>query len=362
MSVPATIWNSFKIRQGDREPGSFRIGEGGGASVITGVVENTDLATVLIAGLESAESTITNRIKRTLPLAHPVFNWHYLLNVDNGQGVSFVQKEAANPGAYLEAPALNFFASYDKYELQASFAPRSYPLVRDESLPFFTLTYFQENGSSTSLSTPAFREYWRYLEWMTAPAAEYLTADKGQYKWAIPGGGTGGVTNPFDNTSAGTGQIRYLVPSATWKLIWHKVPYSYVLSSNSYLQRFLGHVNQTAFYRFSPGYALLQAVNVLRVYSPPFPGFFSYGGSSVVSQNKLCDVELVILEARRTPGTAVTPTNGSHIAAGHNTAIYAPNGKAYYVENFRSGSAGSGKPIYPSIPFEILFQNPDATA
>lgn len=360
MPLTSNIWDAFKLRQGSREPGSFRIGEGGGASVLTGTVESEDLATILTTGIESAYvDNTTGRLRRILPMAHPVFAWHYLQSVDNCVGVSFVQKTASNPGGYLEAPALNYFSSYDKYELQATFTPRTYALVRDESIPPFTLTYSVPNQSSTTTTSKAcFREYWRYIEWVTAPAAEYLTADKGQYKWAAAGG-AGGINSPVDNTSAGTGQIRYLLPSATWKIIWHKVPYSYLLSTNSYLMRYIGYVNQNAFYRFSPGYALLQAVNVLRVYSPPFPSFDNWTGASVVSQNKLCDIELVILEARRDPAIAVTPANTSHIAAGHNLALFAPNGKFYYVENFRAGSAGSGKPVYDSIPFELLFQNPD---
>jgi hypothetical protein len=132
-----------------------------------------------------------------------------------------------------------------------------------------------------------------------------------------------------------------------------------VLSTNNYFDRFIGHVNQLEWEGFTPGTALLQAVNVTRVYTPPFPQFDFYAGYNTVSQNKLCDIEFVILEAIRTNTQSVTPSNLSHIAAGHNLVAFAPTGQYWYIENFRTGAIGTGVPTYPSAPFELLFQNPD---
>lgn len=356
MSTLSTVWNDFKLAQGTREPGSFRIGEGGGNAVLNGFISSANLLSLLESGLETAQSNnSTGRIRRTLPIAHPRYPWLFLQNVDNAQGVNFQQKEQADPDGYLEVASLPYYSEYEKYSIQATFSPRPYALIRDEEIPQYTISYYDSAGSPQTKR--AYNEDWRYVEWHRGPAAEYLTADLGTWKFASTGTYP---TNPVDGSSAGRGTIRQLVPASTWRLIWHKVPYNYVLSSNTYFDRYIGHINQKAIWGFSPGEALMQAINVLRVYSPQFPEFTSYGGYDVVSQDKLCDIEFVMLAVKRTATVSVTPSNASHIVGGHNCVTFAPNGKHYYVENFRTGSAGSGKPIYNSVPFDLFFQNPDA--
>lgn len=361
MPLTSEVWADFKLKQGTREPGSFRVGKGGGASVLTGTISSENLETILTEGVESATAdNTTGKITRILPVAHPRWSWHFLRNVDNAAGVSFIEKVAADPGGYLEVPPLPYYSDYQKYEIQATFEPRPYALISDDSIPQYTINYYTSTGASATKT--AFREYYRYIEWTRQPAAEYITAEFGQYVWAGATGTGNHPANPDDNTGITKGQIRVLLPSSTWKIKWHMVPYQYVLSDNTYFDRYCGHVNQAAIFGFAAGEALVQAVNVLDVYSPPFPEFTTYTGYDSVSQDKLCDLEIVIHAVRRTPTVAVTPTNASHIAGGHNCVIYAPNGKAYYAESGRTGSRGSGTPIYPSFPLDLLFQNPDGPA
>ena len=98
----------------------------------------------------------------------------------------------------------------------------------------------------------------------------------------------GPVNGPADNSGGGTGQIRKLIGSSTWRVRWYCVPYPYVLSDNSYFEKYIGYVNQQTIFGWRPGQALLLAVNVLDVYSPPFPEFTSYTGHDAgVSQDKL---------------------------------------------------------------------------
>lgn len=362
MPLTSAVWDNFKLRQGTNEPGSFRIGDGGGAAVLTGTIDTANLDTILQEGVESATANnTTGQIARTLPVAHPRWPWLFLKNVDNAVGVSFTEKQDADPEGTLEAPALPFWADYQKYIIQATFEPRPYILLQDQSMTKFDLSYYLENDNGAVAPTvkSCWKEWWRYVEWIRQPAAEYLTADIGINTWSTPGG-DGAAAGPLDKTSAGTGQIRVLQPAATWKINWYKVPYNYVLSDNSYFDKYLGHINQFAWGGFAVGAGLLQAVTVLRVYPSPFPEFNAYAGHDVVAQDKLCDLEFMILEVRRTPSIVVSPTNRSHIAAGHNCILYAKNGLYYYLENFKVGGvAGTGKPIYPSAPFELLFQNPD---
>lgn len=357
MATLPAVWNDFKLAQGTREPGAVRIGEGGGNAVLNGYITTENLTELLQTGVESAKAdNVTGRIRRTLPIAHPSYPWLFLSSIDNAQGISFTEKGESDPDGYLEVPALPYYADYQKYAVQATFNPRPYALIPDEGIQSYTISYYTSTGASATKT--AFREYWRNTEWLRAPSAEYLTADLGQ--WKIAGNAVSPI--PVDLASAGRGQIRQLTPSSVYKLNWYKVPYNYVLSDNTYFDRYIGHVNQAAIWGFTAGEALIQAINVLKVYSPPFPEFTSYGGYEAVSQDKLCDIEFVFLAVRRTAEVAVTTTNSSHVVGGHNCIVFAPNGKFYYVENNRSGAKGTGYPIYPSVPFDLLFQNPDGPA
>src|SRR5436190_373541 len=225
MPLTSSVWNNFKIRQSTREPGAFRIGDGGGAAVLTGTIPTEDLETILTEGVETATAdNNTGLIRRILPVASPRWAWMYLKNVDNCTGISFVEKVVSDPEGQLDAPVLPFFANYAKYEIQATFEPRPYAVISDDRIEHYVIDYYDVNGGVQSKT--AWREWWRYTEWLRQPGAEYLTADRGQYKFAAPGG-LGGIDSPLDNTAAGQGQIRVLLPSSVWKINWFRVPYQY---------------------------------------------------------------------------------------------------------------------------------------
>ncbi len=283
----------------------------------------------------------------------------FLKTVDNVTGVSFVEKTEADPEGYLEVPSLPYYSDYQKYMIQATFTPRPYALLADESIPSYTISYYDETGGSQTKS--AYKEWYRYTEWLRDPSAEYITADHGLYKWA-GAAGTGNYPADPDDGSGFRGQIRQLIPSSTWRLNWYKVPYNYTLSDNSYFEKYIGYVNQQAIWGFDAGEILLEAVKILNVYSPPFPEFTSYTGFDSVSQDKLSDVQFVFKSVNRTAAISATPTNSNDVVGGHNLNLYAPSKKYYYVEAGRTGSKGSGRSIYPSIPMDILFQNPDGPA
>jgi hypothetical protein len=362
MAVAAAIWQDLKLRQGTREPGALRVNGDSSAAVLTGIVTHDVLEEILNTGIETAVAdNSTGRLRRTNPIAHPERSSLFLSAFDNIVGVSFVEKVASDPEGYLEIPAMPFRSSYEKYEVQCTFTPRPYVQVQDESIPPCTISWYDITGAPQTKS--GYKEWWRNCVWTRQPAAEYLTAEYGFFTFSNPGAAPGVL--PKDNAPISAGTFRQLLPSSTWHCDWYGVPYSYCLSTNTYWDRLQGHVNQREFEGFTPGEALLMAVQVTRVYSPPFPDFITWEGSDVVSQNKLCDVRFIFHSVLRTPTTAVTPTNPNHIVAGHNCVYFgsAAGGKAYYAENFRgTGSAGTGVPNYPSANFELLFQNPDGPA
>lgn len=345
---------NFKIRQGSREPGSFRVGKGGGAAVLTFKIADDKLEELMTNGIESAAAHSSGRIRRILPIAHPRFSHLFLSDLDSVTGTSFDEKVEADPYAALEVPCLPYYAKYAIYEAQGRFESRPYPLIPDNSIPIETVNYYDTAGNPQSTTVPC--EWWRYCTWTPSPAADWLTAEKGQWLFSIP--------TPFSNgpqdRASWPGAIRELMSTVVWTLTWHFVPYSYILSTNSYLTRFVGMINQQAWEGFNPGAIQLQAVQLVDVFSPPFPEMVSYAGVNAVSQEKLCTVNLIFLEVFRTAASPVTPVNPSHIANYHNTAIHGIDGRAYYFEANRSGSPGTGRPLYDSVPFQLIFKNPDA--
>lgn len=360
MPLTSDVWQNFVLRQDTREPSSFRIGANGGAAVLTGTIPSADLDTIMTDGLETTTpDNETGQLVRTLPVAHPRFPWLFLRNIDNATGISFTGKQAADPEGTLEVATLPYWAEYRKYEVQASFEPRPYLMARDESIPKTTFTYYDDDGDP--VAAESWCEWWRYTTFDAAPASETLVAEIGQMRWAAPGIGQATATAPKDGSGVEQGLTRILLPSITWKVTWYGAPYSYVLSDYCVFLDVIGRINQNEWAGFAPGAALLQAVNVQRIYPPPFPDFTTYNGYDLIGQDKLCDIEFTILEVNRTPDIAVTPVNRSHIAANHNCMPYRAGHRYYYVESFRpeNAPAGTGEPPYLSYPFEFLTNNPD---
>ena len=149
-----------------------------------------------------------------------------------------------------------------------------------------------------------------------------------------------------------------------YRLIWNAVPYSYVVSENSFFDLAIGRVNQLQFGRFAPGTALLQSVNVLgEPFAPAFPKFVDFTGANAVAQEKLCDLEFVILYKNVSTDYPYTgDTNPSHVYSGHNLGPWGLTGRYYPIANNVPEGTDPPvpeSPVYPSFPFQLLFQNPD---
>ena len=161
--------------------------------------------------------------------------------------------------------------------------------------------------------------------------------------------------------------IRRTLPMKTWQITWYCVPYQYVLSDNSYFDKYVGYVNQQTIFGWKPGQALVQSVKTVNIYTPPFPEFTNYTGSLAPSQDKLCDIEITILDCPRVAANRIVPVNQSHVIDGHNSSYFRLGQLAYYNELGRDLvpllgirlPPGQGQPLFPSFPLDLLFQNPD---
>jgi len=292
------------------------------------------------------------KIERTLPVAHPQFPWLYAERISSIEGLEFFAKydSKENFGTFIQSPVLENYARYSKYELTIEFNPKPYALLIDSSLVQNKIDWYNE--SNVAQSDIYFPEWARFFEILYKPSAEYITAVGGQLVWKMDVNNALGMQ---DKTVSG-GQIRSLMQSTALEMKWYCVPYSYVTSTNSNINKCLGHVNYETFLGHEGGKLLLVGAEVNRVYSPPFPEFTAWNGGlgGLPSQNKLCDITFHVLLKDIEPKNAYTVTNFNNMTNGHNLVLAGFDNNHYYVEN-----SNSGKPLYPSYPFQLLFTNPD---
>ena len=334
--------------------------DGGRAQMVVKVLSD-DLENATSQCLGSAVPSGVN-IDRTLPVAHPQYPWLFCERISSIDGVQFKEKVGPNDTinglpVQLEGDTLSNYARYDTYELTLEFLPRPYALLKNNQLSDETTAWWDIDDS---LLTPQFfsnkTEYWRYTELKEVPTGEYLTAQQGMFQFRMDANPAG--LNLKDQ-AVGMGQLRLYVNSRGVQFVWHQVPYAFALSGNSYFDRYSGRVNQFDWYGFPKGTLLMTSVDVLRVYTPPFPDFVDFNGSYFPSQQKLCDLQFNMVYKNPPIGQAYTynplTDRANNVAAGHNLVPSSLTGKYYYATNQQTGQA-----IYPSVPFNLFFRNPDA--
>lgn len=334
----------------------FSLSEGARASLKLIVTENKlELA---IKEAMGSSKPLKAGIERKLPVAHPHWQWLFCERISNIEGVEFdskidVEEEAAFFDTYVEAPPLNYYARYKRYELSLDFTPRPYAVLPDTSIKTFTETFTNEAGA-VEIKEYA-EEYLRYTEYRRTPSSEFLTAENGQMVWKMDSNPTPPPVVTLQNTAVAGGQLRMLIRSAQVEYKFYEVPYSFITSPNSFITRATGHVNQFEWNGHPAGSLLMLGASVDKVYTPLFPEWIETGAGSVVpSQQKLCDLTFNMLERDQAPAIAYAGVTGNDVAYGHNLLFNPQTALWYYAVN-----QNTGKPTYSSFPFSLLFANPD---
>jgi hypothetical protein len=300
-------------------------------------------------------------LERSLPLAHPMFPWLFCERISNGQGVQFKDKRSSTGEENgvtvdLEADPFPYYARYESYELALEFLPRPYAVVTDQQLQRKTIQWWDiDTPAANPLSFDVQTEWWRYLELDQQPAGDYITAAQGAFLFRMDSNPTGFT---LQNVGIPTGQLKLYISAKAVKFRWYQVPFAWVISANSYFDKYTGRVNQYEFYNYPKGTLLLNSVEVMRVYTQPFPEFVPYNGAFLPSQQKLCDLQFNCVYRNPTLAKAYTPGGSeskNNIIGGHNLIPCHVDNKFYYGTNENNNLA-----IYPSVPFEIFFRNPDA--
>ena len=285
------------------------------------------------------------KLKRVLPLAHPVFPWLFVNSIATIEGYQFVEK--ADAVEELEAEPMPQYAAYQYAKVVLEFAPRPYALFKDESIGTEDIEYFDDNGDPVVTQVAA--ESWRFVEFASKTSMEYLTAQHGQYRMA----GTGEATAP-----SFPGQVRLLKKSKQITLTWHQVPF--LVSEGPNIFDGLGKINQETFFGYALGTLLFQGYTTTKPMPAPFPNMVidEDTGSTLPSSEKIVNIEFSFLYLEpELGGEGVTPTNANHIAGGHNAFPWFKDGKYYYATTGGDGTTSpvEGIPPYKSYPFQLLF-------
>lgn len=350
----------FSRQGGGRRTVTRIIGDkGGGTGSITSAKQIHDAIREILGFTSPAVDGLS--LDRRMPKADAIYPWLFAERITNIAGLGRMTQVDSDPGGILEADPWDTTALYPAYEITTEFAPRPYAVASNLDIDTGSLTWTHDDGTTTS--TPSYAKEWlRYTDIEILPAATWITAESGQFKFDVSGG-----AEP-DTYQALKGQIKMLYPDTMLRVTWFEVPYSYIdaidstdTRIDSYILQGLGHVNQFQWYGFAAGSLLLHAVNIGR-YTPPVPDFDYWQGSKIFTGEKLCDITFMIgyrdIGPRAAPA-APSPANANIVQYGFNVHPYAHTGNWYYAKtNVPGSSTNSNKPAFPSFPFELLFTNP----
>lgn len=316
-------------------------------------------------------------INRLLPLADPKFPCNFVDEVDvlAPPGEAYISAENTDD---LAGPVIPGHARYRGWELQVKFTARPYALFENDRMTLNYINFYDVDGSLKTL--------WYYKEWLRYchPLGQVLgtrvsATAKSAMRFRAPG--TANVDNvPFDAIP------EMALPDTEIILRWYGVPARYVTHASSFLGRFVGYINQAPFALdsqtvWAPGQLLYMGAKTIRAYNQPSPflptiigpdRILGPDGAVIVPNefaaltgtfagNALVDLDLRFILTNRT-ADVVTPTdqtpNGNWIPFGHNLLPHFLSKKFYYATADATATTGY-VPSYLSVPFEILFCDPD---
>jgi len=330
-------------------PGNSTLKMDAQGSMLLYDVATADLEDAITEILGSAEPSGDGGISRTLPLAHPRFTWMYADSVTIlGRGSPAL--ENADPD--LEAPSVAQYADYPTYRLQVNFQNRPYAVLPDSSILKLSDVYTDEDGSPVTFSYA--NEWIRFTEIDTNPITDIIESQFGNQHLYTGASASQDLAYPA--------KISQRIPKRLIRVRWYQVPYSYILSANSYLSRYTNFVNQSEFLGYPPGHLRFDHIKH-RSYVAPFPELDTESWTNAYVIDKLCDIEMFFEEAPRNATVDPGLSNANWIPNGHNAQCHFHDRKFYYAHSRKRGDETNKAywyPTYYSMDFKRLFSDPDA--
>jgi len=288
-------------------------------------------------------------LNRTPPLAHPERQNLFVVAVGIKPIVNEPQADSgpSDPAGELEAPALPVSVVWQSYRFELTFGNLPYAVLPNSKIqPQQHGSYFDDAGDTVMYDY--FPEWLRYVDEKFMPRNEILKWKYGEVVYRSSATPPNGRKYP--------GQARMPMPNDDLVLVWYQVPRRYISSANSFLRKYKNRVNQKDFLGYPPG-ALLYETFTIDQYTAPWQQVDPTWGTGIQAAAKFVDVGLkMVLTLRDAASPPTAPTNQNYIMGGWNLEPD-PGTKRFYYVSTKSG----GVPNFLSIPFELLFQDPDAT-
>lgn len=328
----------------------------GGRATLPLLIEAADLTDAIKRILGTVEAKGDGSLRRTTPICHPQYGWMLANAIESIRGIGSPTKTPAV--AATEGTLLDFYALYPTYEFTIGFNHEPWAAQPDSAIEVRDLFWYDDDGDS--VLTQYATEYLRYVAVDFLPSFEIVTATYGFSKFRNTAG--------LPNNHTFPGAPRLYIGKSALKFTWHQVPFTYLLDPNSPIVKFLGRVNQRAFYGVPAGGLLYSAVGVKR-YVPPVPNSTLIDPDSVAFHHEYhCDLEFFFEMTDRAHAGTFTPSNLNWIAGGHNLLPWfggkdGGSSGFYYVtatDNTKDDTDQSKwHPQYKSFLFEHLFTDPE---
>lgn len=318
------------------------------------------------------------RIRRQLPLRHPAYSWMFAEScAPQGVGSEHTMTTLTDG---VGSPVIPAFVLHENFNYRITFSPRPYNSWQDKDVRLVDGVYYpkDDTGSGGGTAYKAAEEWLRFTTFDLAPLNNFITAQQGQMKFRASATGAG--SPPPDGIQYQDSPRMYL-PDSLLRVRWYEVPYRYLTSDNSYLLKFVGHINQDDFgfpeanggalKPFTKGSLLYLGANPTRIYTPPIPseGILSRNFGDSFQRSRLCDLELTFMFTARKIGstTGDTPSfaavNRNWVVGGWNLLPWLTTRKFYYATSYDPDDAtnqAKWRPTYNSFAYPLLFTDPDA--
>lgn len=366
--------NIYEERLSSRSPNtSSHDHQGGSRATWTYYVANTGTNTLNNAIddiLGYAWNDDDGDLGRVPPACHPQHPHLYADRIVSITGTGVTRGdvlEGLNPDADdVEGPGplTEQTTKYSDYEIVVSFSPRLYSVADDDAVNSYTMGYYNEDGVPGTLE---YRDEWvRFCDEEPTGQPELITAQQGMSYFVtaaadidvdpIPTARPHGIPFP--------GFPRILAAREVLLFRWYHVPYDYVTSANSYIRKYQGYINQAEWNGHAAGALLYDRFEAKR-FVPARPDLVPNANGGGFTARKFCDVTFVFLKVYRTQSSVpdFSAINPNWVPSGHNLQPWFGDRDFYHVvypKQTAKNDTAFWQPTYPSIPFQILFQNPDA--
>ncbi len=298
-----------------------------------------------ILGYTSTEAT-DGRIFRILPFRHPLYGRLFAYKCDCRSFSEDMHKPQKDVNINADTNSSGPFALHENYLYQVKYHVPKYAILANRKIKTYTLSWTDYDGTHRITPNLA-NEYLRYTDILVLDREDIISA-------------TVGIGSKF-RTGSGSAPNNVQFSAQTTQIVWYDVPYRYWTSTNSYLKKLNGRINQFAFLDWGPGELLYQGTTFERYDKPlddPEDEADVLPTQDSLNFNKLATFAMTFIAAEGRLGVDLPPqpANNNFVIGGHNLQPWLQSpGRYYYVSN----NDADQSPNFLSVPFDFLFADPD---